>query len=68
MANPNYETERVGLRYGYRVVEGVTTLMIGETKYRGLIMRCDCGNVSVVQKSHVVNGRANKCDKCVYLD
>lgn len=64
MANPNYATEQVGLRYGSRVIIGVEPLMIGEVKYRGLVMRCDCGNVSTVQKSHVVNGRANKCDNC----
>lgn len=60
----NYEAEKPGARYGRRVVLGPESMISGETKRRGVRVRCDCGREDVVNKYMLIRGRSKQCVDC----
>lgn len=60
----NRENERPGTRYGKRTVIQAEPMLIGEAKYVGLRVICDCGRVDLVRKSYLVRGRGLQCPDC----
>lgn len=64
----NLDNERQGLRYGSRVVVGVDQIIISGIKFRALWLKCDCGDLSLVQKGNVLRGRANRCVQCKHKE
>lgn len=60
----NHEAEKPGTRYGKRVVLGPEPMISGETKRRGVRVRCDCGREDVVNKYMLIRGRSKQCIDC----
>ena len=60
----NTANEQPGTRYGKRVVLSTDRIVIGQTKYVALLVRCDCGRVDLVRKSMLVRGSANQRVEC----
>lgn len=55
-----------GDRYGKRVVVRREAMVHGGVKRWGVVVRCDCGRVDLVNKYSLVTGRAPHCVDCRY--